>query len=183
VRHTESKPTARGFGTVVTLLRPSTQQSPAAPVFDGVFRLIANHHDLAIFESAPEVRALCSAGLPSFNAPTTLSVNHNRACHARAQASLGKVSATTITSTDPAKCQRILQILTSHNFIRLSQGIFHLAPAPQRVGAVSHNYRLWNLVNRELARFAPNRHRLSTMPAIRRDLALGIARAEMVNGW
>ena len=37
--------------------------SSAAPVFDGVFRLIANHHDLAIFESSPEVRALCSAGI------------------------------------------------------------------------------------------------------------------------
>jgi hypothetical protein len=47
----------------VPLLRPSTQQSPTAPVFDGVYRLIANHHDLAIFESAPEVRALCSAGI------------------------------------------------------------------------------------------------------------------------
>src|SRR6266542_2119713 len=63
VRHTESKPTARGFCTVITLLRPSTQQSRTAPVFDGVLRLIANHHDLAIFESAPEVRALCSAGI------------------------------------------------------------------------------------------------------------------------
>src|ERR1035437_3031982 len=63
VRHTESKPTARRFGTVVTLLRPSTQQSPAAPVLDGVYRLIANHHDLAIFESAPEVRALSSASI------------------------------------------------------------------------------------------------------------------------
>src|SRR5262245_62901581 len=31
--------------------------------FDGVLRLIANHHDLAIFESTPEVRALCSAGV------------------------------------------------------------------------------------------------------------------------
>jgi hypothetical protein len=30
----------------------------------GVCRLIANHHDLAIFESAPEVRALSSARLP-----------------------------------------------------------------------------------------------------------------------
>jgi hypothetical protein len=29
-------------------------------VIDGVCRLIANHHDLAIFESAPEVRALSS---------------------------------------------------------------------------------------------------------------------------
>src|SRR5882672_6203279 len=56
-------PNARGFGTVITLLRPSTQQSRTAPVFDGVLRLIANHHDLAIFESAPEVRALCSAGI------------------------------------------------------------------------------------------------------------------------
>src|SRR6202035_1792565 len=45
------------------LLRLSTQQSPAAPVFDGVCRLIANHHDLAIFESAPEVRALSSASI------------------------------------------------------------------------------------------------------------------------
>src|SRR5260370_4375977 len=45
------------------LLRPSTQQSPAAPVIDGVCRLIANHHDLAIFESAPEVRALSSASI------------------------------------------------------------------------------------------------------------------------
>ncbi len=63
VRHTGSKPTARGFCTVITLLRPSTQQSRTAPVFDGVLRLIANHHDLAIFESAPEVRALSSAGI------------------------------------------------------------------------------------------------------------------------
>ena len=64
VRHTGSKPlTARGFCTVSTLLRPSTQQSRTAPVFDGVLRLIANHHDLAIFESTPEVRALSSAGI------------------------------------------------------------------------------------------------------------------------
>jgi hypothetical protein len=63
VRHTGSRPTARGFSTGSTLLRPSTQQSRTAPVFSGVFRLIANHHDLAIFESAPEVRALCSAGV------------------------------------------------------------------------------------------------------------------------
>jgi hypothetical protein len=42
---------------------PSTQQSRTAPVFVGVLRLIANHHDLAIFESAPEVRVLCSAGI------------------------------------------------------------------------------------------------------------------------
>src|SRR6266700_2698770 len=63
VRHTGSKPTARGFCTVVTLLRPSTQQSRTAPVFAGVLRLIANHHDLAIFQSAPDVRALCSAGI------------------------------------------------------------------------------------------------------------------------
>jgi len=48
---------------VITLLRPSTQQSRTAPVFDGVLRLIANHHDLAILESAPEVRALSSAGI------------------------------------------------------------------------------------------------------------------------
>src|SRR5260221_3417921 len=34
-----------------------------APVIDGVLRLIANHHALAIFESAPEVRALRSAGI------------------------------------------------------------------------------------------------------------------------
>src|SRR6266567_728364 len=45
VRHTGSKPTARGFCTVITLLRPSTQQSRTAPVFDGVLRLIANHHE------------------------------------------------------------------------------------------------------------------------------------------
>src|SRR6266571_5624 len=63
VRHTGSKPTARGFCTVITLLRPSTQQSWTAPVFDGVLRLIANHHDLAILESVPEVRALSSAGI------------------------------------------------------------------------------------------------------------------------
>ena len=34
-----------------------------APVFDGVLRLIANHHDLSIFESAPEVRVLSSADI------------------------------------------------------------------------------------------------------------------------
>src|SRR6202043_3646855 len=39
------------------------QQSAAAPVIDGVCRLIANHHDLAVFESAPEVRALSSASI------------------------------------------------------------------------------------------------------------------------
>ena len=33
------------------------------PVFDGVLRLIANHHDLSIFESAPEVRVLSSADI------------------------------------------------------------------------------------------------------------------------
>ena len=47
----------------MTLLRSSTQQSRTTPVFDGVFRLSANHHDLAIFESTPEVRALSSAGI------------------------------------------------------------------------------------------------------------------------
>ena len=47
----------------VTLLRPSTQQPRTAPVIDGVVRLIANHLHLAIFESTPEVRALCSAGI------------------------------------------------------------------------------------------------------------------------
>src|SRR5262245_65905924 len=47
----------------ISLLRLSTQQSRTAPVFDGVLRLIANHHDLAIFESTPEVRALSSAGI------------------------------------------------------------------------------------------------------------------------
>src|SRR5438034_2389102 len=49
-RHTGSEPTESARW--VTLLRPSTQQPRAAPVFDGVLRLIANHHDLAIFESA-----------------------------------------------------------------------------------------------------------------------------------
>src|ERR1700716_3710517 len=53
-----NKLTARGFGTV-----SNTQQSPAAPVINGVCRLIANHRDLAIFKSAPEVEALCSAGI------------------------------------------------------------------------------------------------------------------------
>jgi hypothetical protein len=47
----------------VTLLRPSTQQPRTAPVIDSVLRLIANQHDLAIFESTPEVRALRSAGI------------------------------------------------------------------------------------------------------------------------
>jgi hypothetical protein len=32
-------------------------------IFSGVTRLIANHPHLAVFESAPEVRALCSAGI------------------------------------------------------------------------------------------------------------------------
>src|SRR5215510_5403477 len=47
----------------MTLLRLSTQQSRTGPVLDGVLRLIANHLDLPIFESAPEVRVLCSAGI------------------------------------------------------------------------------------------------------------------------
>ena len=63
-RFTESKLTARGFGTASSSPSPlDIQQSRAAPVIDGVCRLIANHHDLAIFESAPEVRVLCSAGI------------------------------------------------------------------------------------------------------------------------
>jgi hypothetical protein len=53
-----SKLTARGFGAVSNSPSPLDTQSPAAPVFDGVCRLIANHHDLAIFESAPEVRGI-----------------------------------------------------------------------------------------------------------------------------
>jgi hypothetical protein len=44
-------------------LRLSTQQSRTGPVIDGVLRLIANHLDLPIFESAPEVRVLCSASI------------------------------------------------------------------------------------------------------------------------
>jgi hypothetical protein len=44
-------------------LRLSTQQSRTGPVIDGVLRLIANHLDVPIFESAPEVRVLCSAGI------------------------------------------------------------------------------------------------------------------------
>src|SRR5262245_48981932 len=47
----------------MTLLRLATQQSRTGPVIDGVLRLIANHLDLPIFESAPEVRVLCSAGI------------------------------------------------------------------------------------------------------------------------
>src|SRR5215510_8945472 len=47
----------------MTLFRLSTQQSQTGPVIDGVLRLIANHLDLPIFESAPEVRVLCSAGI------------------------------------------------------------------------------------------------------------------------
>jgi len=44
-------------------LRLSTQQSRTGPVIDGVLRLVANHLDLPIFESTPEVRVLCSAGI------------------------------------------------------------------------------------------------------------------------
>jgi len=63
VKHTGSNQPHAASARRVTLLRSSTQQSRTTPVFDGVFRLIANHHDLAIFESAPEVRVLCSAGI------------------------------------------------------------------------------------------------------------------------
>jgi hypothetical protein len=49
------------FAQRMTLLRPSTHQPRTVPVFNGAARLIANHLDLAIFGSAPEVRALCSA--------------------------------------------------------------------------------------------------------------------------
>src|SRR5262249_26414545 len=48
------------FAQRMTLLRPSTQRPRTVPVFNGVARLIAYHLDLAIFGSAPEVRALCS---------------------------------------------------------------------------------------------------------------------------
>jgi hypothetical protein len=37
-------------------LRLSTQQSRTGPVIDGVLRLVANHLDLPIFESTPEVK-------------------------------------------------------------------------------------------------------------------------------
>ena len=63
VRHTGVNQPHAASARLATLLRLSTQQSPAAPVFDGVLRLIANHHDLAIFESTPEVRALSSASI------------------------------------------------------------------------------------------------------------------------
>ena len=33
------------------------------PAFDGVFRLNANHLDFPVFDSTPEVRALCSVGI------------------------------------------------------------------------------------------------------------------------
>lgn len=62
-RYTESKLTARGFGTGSNFPSPLDTAISAAPVIDGVCRLIANHHDLAIFESAPEVRALSSASI------------------------------------------------------------------------------------------------------------------------
>jgi hypothetical protein len=45
------------------LLRHSTQQSRTGPVINGVLRLIANHLDLPIFESTPEVRVLSSTGI------------------------------------------------------------------------------------------------------------------------
>ena len=48
----------------VTLLRLcDTASSDGSWSFIGVCRLIANHHHLAIFGSAPEVRALSSAGI------------------------------------------------------------------------------------------------------------------------
>jgi hypothetical protein len=49
------------FAQRITLLRPSRHQPRTVPVFNGAARLIANHLDLAIFGSAPEVRAFCSA--------------------------------------------------------------------------------------------------------------------------
>jgi hypothetical protein len=56
--------TACGFGTVSNSPSPlDTAISGGACPIDGVCRLIANHHDLAIFESAPEVRALSSASI------------------------------------------------------------------------------------------------------------------------
>src|SRR5258708_34506244 len=55
----ESPPHAREVaskaGIALSYCIAATQQSPTAPVFNGVHRLIAHHHDLAIFESAPEV--------------------------------------------------------------------------------------------------------------------------------
>src|SRR6266849_1434925 len=62
VRHTGSKPTARGFCTVITLLRPR-HSSLGRRLSLMCSRLITNHHDLAILESVPEVRALSSAGI------------------------------------------------------------------------------------------------------------------------
>src|SRR5674536_310756 len=63
VRHTESKLTARGFGAVSNSPSPLDTAISGGSCLDGVCRLIANHHDLAIFESAPEVRALPSASI------------------------------------------------------------------------------------------------------------------------
>src|SRR5215211_2536890 len=50
-RYTESKLTARGFGTVNNSPSPLDTAISAASGIDGVCRLIANHHDLANFES------------------------------------------------------------------------------------------------------------------------------------
>ena len=63
VRHAASELTASGFGTVGHSPSPRDTAVSTAPVLDGVLRLIANHHDLPIFECAPEVRVLSSTGV------------------------------------------------------------------------------------------------------------------------
>src|SRR5262245_64519218 len=62
-RHTESNHRTRHLRSKCLSFDPRHSSLGRRPSFDGVLRLIANHHDLAMFESAPEVRALCSAGV------------------------------------------------------------------------------------------------------------------------
>src|SRR5215468_9736675 len=62
-RHTESNQPHAAFRSKCLSFAPRHSSLGRRLSFDGVLRLIANHHDLAIFESAPGVRALCSAGV------------------------------------------------------------------------------------------------------------------------
>jgi hypothetical protein len=62
-RHTEKTCAASVVDAASFLLRLSIQLSLKDPDHSCVCRLIANHIHLAIFESTPEVRALCSAGI------------------------------------------------------------------------------------------------------------------------
>src|SRR4051794_35452288 len=63
-RHTQSNPTARGYSTVSNSPSPLDTAISSGACHCRCLQAFANHRDLAIFESTPEVRALPPASIP-----------------------------------------------------------------------------------------------------------------------